>query len=114
MSVLAWVGLAVAGGAGASARFLADRLIAGRLGEAFPWATLAINLSGSFALGVLVGAGVHGDPRRVAGVGFLGGYTTFSTWMVEADRLPRGRAALYLGVSVAGGLGGAALGRALG
>ena len=44
-------------------------------------------MSGGFALGLLVGLGAAGDARFVLGTGLLGGYTTFSTWMVEAQRL---------------------------
>jgi CrcB protein len=113
VSIGAWVAVAVAGGFGAGARFGLDRAVAARLGEAFPYGTLLVNVSGAFALGLLAGAGVHGDARRIAAVGFLGGYTTFSTWMVETARLPRGRAELYLGLSVALGLAAAALGRTL-
>ena len=79
--VLAAVG--VVGGLGAIARMLLDGAVAARV---FPWGTLAVNLSGTFALGVLIGAGVGGDALRIAGAGFLGAYTTFSTWMLETHR----------------------------
>ena len=46
-----------------------------------------VNLSGGWALGLLAGLGVSGDALFVLGTGFLGGYTTFSTWMIEAQRL---------------------------
>jgi fluoride exporter len=79
--------LGVAGGLGALARFLTDGGIGSRLGREFPFGTLVVNLSGAFALGVLVGAAVHGDAYRLAATGFLGAYTTFSTWMFESQRL---------------------------
>jgi CrcB protein len=81
------VGIAVLGGLGAMARFLLDGAVASRLGGTFPFGTLAVNLTGAFALGVLDGAAVGGDALRLAGVGLIGTYTTFSTWALEAHRL---------------------------
>jgi fluoride exporter len=75
------------GGAGAIARFLLDAGVAVRLGRKLPFGTLAVNLSGSFLLGVLVGAALRGDAYRLAATGFLGAYTTFSTWALESHRL---------------------------
>jgi CrcB protein len=87
MSVLAWIGVAAFGATGAYARFaLAASVTSRRPGE-FPWGTFVVNMTGGFALGVLTGAGVTGDALFVLGTGFMGGYTTFSTWMVEAQRL---------------------------
>jgi CrcB protein len=84
-SVLAGVGLL--GGLGAIGRFLLDGAVAARAGDRFPWGTLAVNLSGALALGLLVGAEVGGDALRLVGIGLLGAYTTFSTWMFESQRL---------------------------
>lgn len=81
------LGLGLAGGVGALARFLVDGRVAARLGRDFPFGTLAVNLSGAFALGVLAGVALHGDAYRLAATGFLGAYTTFSTWMFESQRL---------------------------
>jgi fluoride exporter len=110
--------LAVVGGLGAMARFLLDGAVSSRLGRAFPFGTLAVNLTGAFALGALYRAAVGGDALRLAGVGFLGAYTTFSTWALEAHRLGEdGRTRLGLAnllVSLALGLGCAWLGRELG
>ena len=112
------VAIAVVGGIGAIARFLLDGTVSSRLGRAFPYGTLAVNLTGAFTLGVLDGAAVGGDALKVAGVGFLGAYTTFSTWTLEAHRLGEdGRAGLGLAnllVSLALGIGCAWLGRQLG
>jgi CrcB protein len=53
--------------------------------DALPWATVGINVAGSFLLGVLVSSHTFSDDvRTVAGVGFLGGFTTFSTFSVQA------------------------------
>jgi CrcB protein len=115
MSVAAWVGLAVAGGLGAIARLLVDGAVSARAGRALPFGTLAVNLSGAFALGVLGGAGVGGDALALAGTGFVGAYTTFSTWMLEGHRLAEEGEPRAAGLNVAGslalGLAAVALGR---
>jgi fluoride exporter len=77
----------VVGGIGAIGRFVLDGAVAARVGRRFPLGTLAINLSGSLLLGVLVGAAVRGDAYEVVGTGLLGAYTTFSTWAYESHRL---------------------------
>jgi CrcB protein len=87
MSVAAWCGIGLLGGVGAIARFLLDGAVAGRVGRAFPWGTLAVNLTGTLGLGLLIGAAVHGDAYRLAGTGLLGAFTTFSTWVLESHRL---------------------------
>ena len=55
--------------------------------SAFPLGTFVVNLTGGFLLGGLTGLSVTGEPLLALGTGLLGGYTTFSTWMVEAERL---------------------------
>ena len=87
IEALPWVGMAALGALGALGRFTVDRAVSARWPSDFPFGTLAVNLSGSFALGLLVGFGVAGDAILLLGTGLLGGYTTFSTWMVEAQRL---------------------------
>ena len=118
MTVALLAGIGLLGGLGATGRFLLDGAVASRLGRGFPFGTLAVNLTGTFALGVLDGAAVGGDAERLAGIGFLGAYTTFSTWALEAHRLGEdGRSRLglaNLAVSLALGLGCAWLGRRLG
>jgi fluoride exporter len=112
------VGVALLGGLGATARFALDGAVSARAGRGFPWGTLAVNLSGAFALGVLVGAALSGDGVRLLGTGLLGGYTTFSTWALEAHRQAedgRGRGALLnLAVSLVVGVACAWAGRRLG
>jgi fluoride exporter len=85
MSLGLVVGVGLLGGFGAVARFLFDGAITERAGRAFPWGTLAVNATGSFALGLLVGA--TDDTYRLLATGLLGAYTTFSTWMLESHRL---------------------------
>jgi len=87
VSAVVVLGVGVLGGVGAIARFLLDGAVAGRLGRAFPYGTLAVNLLGSFLLGVLVGAALSGDAYRVVGSGLIGAFTTFSTWALESHRL---------------------------
>jgi CrcB protein len=87
MSALVVVGVGLLGGAGAIARFVLDGAVAARVAGSFPFGTLAVNLTGALALGVLHGAGVGGDAFRLVGTGLLGAYTTFSTWTLESHRL---------------------------
>ena len=87
MTVLVVAGVGLLGGVGAIGRFLLDGAVASRIASAFPFGTLAVNLTGALALGVLHGAGVGGDALRLAGTGLLGAYTTFSTWTLESHRL---------------------------
>jgi CrcB protein len=112
------VAVGVLGGIGSIARFLLDGAVARRLGRDFPYGTLAVNVSGALALGVLVGVAVSGDGYRLIGTGVLGAYTTFSTWMLETRRLAEdGRlrlGALNIVVSLALGVGAAWLGRRIG
>jgi len=84
-----------------------------------PWAIAAINIAGSFALGLMV-ASEWGTPqaRAAVGAGFLGGFTTFSTFSVQAvqdiDAGDAGRALAYVAVSVGIGVLAAAAGFTLG
>jgi CrcB protein len=108
--------VAVGGLAGVLARYGTGRLSGG--GEALLWSTVGINVAGSFLLGLLVGSSWFSrDVREGLGVGFLGGFTTFSTFSVqivtEADAGRTGTAALYLAASVVGGIAAAAAGYAL-
>jgi CrcB protein len=118
VSVAAWIGVVVLGGAGAVARFRIDGTISARREGEFPLGTFAINIVGAFVLGLLTGASVTGGWLFVVGTGFLGSFTTFSTWIFETDRLAEdgeGAVALAnLGVSMAAGLAAAAAGWAIG
>jgi CrcB protein len=78
--VIAWVAMTVLGSLGAYARYRVGLALRAR-------GTLAVNLSGAFAAGLLTGAGVGATALLIAGTGFLGAYTTFSTWMVERSYL---------------------------
>jgi fluoride exporter len=87
MTPLVVAGVGLLGGVGAIGRFLLDGAVASRVRSGFPFGTLAVNLTGALALGLLHGAGVGGDALRLAGTGLLGAYTTFSTWTLESHRL---------------------------
>ena len=109
--------VAVGGVLGVLARFGIGRLTLHH--EALLWSTVAINVAGSFLLGLLVAGHWFGrDVREGLGVGFLGGFTTFSTFSVQAvlevEAGEPGRAIAYVAGSVAGGLLAAAAGYALG
>jgi CrcB protein len=111
------IGVALLGGLGAVGRVVADQWVSERAGGALPFGILAVNVSGALALGVLAGAGVDGDAFTLFGGGLLGGYTTFSTWMLQTHALARAgqrrAAALNVVLSVALGLAAVAGGRAL-
>jgi CrcB protein len=107
--------VAVGGAFGAAVREAVEKGIPTPAGG-FPVATLLINLVGAFLLGALVEAlvrrGTDVDRRRhwrlLLGTGFLGGFTTYSTFAVETDLLVRGGQPLtavgYLAATVVGGL----------
>jgi CrcB protein len=87
----------------------------------FPWGTLIVNLAGSFALGVLMTYALGRWPTTITAglaVGLVGGFTTFSTFAWETLTMTQAggisRAALYIVVSLAGGLVAALLGFATG
>ena len=108
--------VAVGGMLGVLARFGVGRLTLHH--EQLLWTTVAINIAGSFLLGLLVAEHwFDRDLREGLGVGFLGGFTTFSTFSVqivlEADAGSTGTALLYLAASVVGGVAAAAAGYAL-
>lgn len=117
MSFWTWVGLTLAGGVGSVARALMTHAVNVRTRRGFPFGTLTVNLSGSLALGVLSAAGVSAVALAIAGTGFLGAFTTFSTWMYETDHAwttgHRARAALNVVVSLVAGLLAVWLGRTL-
>ncbi|MHB1768634.1 MAG: fluoride efflux transporter CrcB [Phycisphaerae bacterium] len=90
-AVLIWLSIGVFGFFGAMARYGVARLF-GRVSALFPFGTLFINISGSFFLGwFLTWAQPRlqiPDPIRLGiAVGFVGAYTTFSTYMFESDRM---------------------------
>jgi CrcB protein len=107
--------LLVAAGAaiGAPVRYLADRTVQRRRDSPLPWGTLTVNVAGSFILGLLT---VTTDPTvtLLLGVGFCGGFTTYSTFGYETIRLAEDGshryAILNVLVSLGAGLAAATLG----
>ncbi|MEE6176055.1 fluoride efflux transporter CrcB [Mycobacterium sp. 050134] len=112
---LVWTGVAVIGGLGSVLRFLVDRTVARRAGRSFPFGTLTVNVTGAALLGFLGGLALNKEAALLAGTAFVGAYTTFSTWMLETQRLSEERqtwaALANIVVSVALGLAAAFLGQ---
>jgi CrcB protein len=117
-----WVWLFVGGGLGAMARFALSGQVLRHAGEGFPWGTLAVNWAGCLAIGAAAVAfdawpGHPANLRLFAVAGVLGGFTTFSAFGLEAWELVAdgvtGPALLYVGASVAGGIGAVVAGAAL-
>lgn len=83
--------VAVAAALGAAARYAVQVVIDSRWPAPVPWGTWTVNVGGSFALGLLMGAaiarGLPQDVVLVLGTGFLGAFTTFSTYAYESVRL---------------------------
>jgi CrcB protein len=117
---LIWIGLA--GAAGALTRYLLGLWLGGILPPGWPWATFLMNISGSFLLGLVTGLGaerglIPEQWRTPIGTGFLGAYTTFSTFSVETLALLAagrpGAALAYALLSIGLGLSAAWLGLSL-
>lgn len=104
--------IGLGGFAGAIARYLVDGAVAERASGAFPWGTLLVNVSGSFILGLLFALSADRAvlPAEIRGpllIGFIGAYTTFSTYMLESWRLVESGA---IGLALLNILGSVALG----
>lgn len=98
MTIAVWAGVLLLGGAGAVLRFLIDRAVARRFAQPFPFGTLTVNLSGAVLLGLFSGLTLSHHVALLAGTAFVGSYTTFSTWMLETQRLAEERQ-LWLAVA---------------
>jgi CrcB protein len=118
MNVLVWACVMLIGGAGSVLRFLADGVVASAAGRDLPLGTLAVNVSGAVILGVITGLALGHDQALLAGTAAVGSYTTFSTWMLETQRLAEERqhrkAAVNVIASLVLGIAAAALGRLVG
>jgi fluoride exporter len=105
-ALLVMLGAAV----GAPCRWALDRAVQGRYDGVFPWGTFTVNMLGSLALGLLLGA-TSGGPApaglvALAGTGFLGGFTTYSTFAFETVRLIEDGARLLAAANVLASLTG--------
>jgi CrcB protein len=114
-----WLLVAAGGALGGVLRYAISGWIAKRVGETFPWGTLAVNASGAFLLALLMGApassaDLSNGTWLLLGVGVIGSYTTVSSLSLQTlslarDGQPR-MAAAYVGLSVITGLAAGALG----
>ena len=111
----------IAGGLGSASRYLVGLWAAAAFGVAFPYGTLIVNLAGCFAFGVVVQlatAGAwHNDVRAAIAAGFLGGFTTYSSFNQETLAMMTtapGAAAMNIAITLAGGLAAGAIGIATG
>lgn len=102
--MIVWIG--IGGLVGAISRYCVGIWVGKRTGDSFPWATLLVNLLGSFILGLLIGSADY-LPEWVYGIlgtGFCGAFTTFSTFGYEAVNLAGSKryvqAFLYVIISV--------------
>jgi CrcB protein len=114
--------VAAGGAAGSVLRYAVGVWCAAWFGAALPWGTLAVNVLGSAAIGLLGGlmlggVGISTEARLLAITGFLGGFTTFSAFSLDLGTLflrDPALAAGYLALTLAGGLGAFAAAFALG
>lgn len=117
MNAVVWIGVVLLGGLGSVLRLLLDGRISAWLGRRFPYGILVVNVSGALLLGAVNAAGWGRTATLLVGTATLGAYTTFSTWMLDSQRLAERRrpiaAAANLLVSLLLGLAAAALGRYL-
>lgn len=116
----------VGGFAGAIARYLLDARITSWTGGSAPWGTFAVNVTGSFMVGLLFAlvverAALPAELRAPLMIGFIGSYTTFSTLALESWHMIEDGAWLYASMNVAGSVAvgivavvaGVAIGRAI-
>jgi CrcB protein len=104
------------GALGSLARYELGKIITLKSGTHLPLATFAINITGAILLGIVCGAGASGNLALLLADGFLGAYTTFSTFMYEGFALFREKkldAAVYIAASLILGIGGFSAGYAL-
>ncbi|MDQ0156675.1 fluoride efflux transporter CrcB [Robertmurraya andreesenii] len=103
-----WLSIALGGFFGANARYLIGQWAKKKLRTDVPIGTLAVNLIGSFLLGILIGGSFEGHVYHLIGVGFMGAFTTFSTMNVEAVQLYMKKkiavSVIYLGITYIGGI----------
>jgi fluoride exporter len=107
----------LAGAVGAFARYLLSGFVQQRVDTDLPVGTLAVNLSGALLIGIVAGIDDLQSVATFLAAGLLGGFTTFSTWMIETIRLGipplRSRALLNLSITLIAGVALAAAGYSL-
>jgi CrcB protein len=107
--MLAYLWVAIGGALGSVGRYWLSDVIASRFGQTFPWGTLLVNVTGSFAIGI-IGALASPEGRmdsqsrafatQFLMIGICGGYTTFSSFSLQTLNLLRDREWLYAGGNV--------------
>jgi len=102
--------VALGAAVGAPLRYVAGHLFDVR----FPWGTVLVNVLGSFLLGLFTALGVNGDGTALLGVGFCGGFTTYSAFAVQSFDHGRRRGLANVMLTIPVALGACALGFALG
>ncbi len=119
-----WISVTLGSMLGAMARYFVSGLVARRVGETFPWGTLLVNVSGALVIGIFGGLArdpasllAEPNPWLFAVTGFLGAYTTVSSFSLQTLALARDgervRAGGYVVISVVLSLSAASLGFAL-
>ena len=102
----------------AVARFALDAVLSDHPVQPFPLGILVVNVSGTAVLGIVAGAALSGEALTIVAGGVTGSFTTFSTWMLDTERLAEvGRARLAwldIGLSLLAGFAAVALGHWLG
>lgn len=91
VDVAVWAGVMMIGGIGSVVRYMVDRTIARRAAGSFPFGTLTVNITGAVLLGFISGLTLSHQAALLTGTAFVGAYTTFSTWMLETQRLAEER-----------------------
>ncbi len=118
MSAWAWIAIALLGGAMAVGRFTLDAFLSDHPIQPFPLGILAVNVLGTFVLGVVAGTALGGESLAIVAAGGTGSFTTFSTWMLDTERLAevgrRRLAALNIGLSLVAGIAAVTVGHWLG
>ncbi len=107
--MIAYFWVAIGGALGSVSRFWLNGIVSSRFGETFPWGTMLINITGSFAIGVIAALAnpegrMDSSSRAFATqfvmIGICGGYTTFSSFSLQTLNLLRDREWLYAGGNV--------------
>lgn len=102
------IAVALLAAVGAACRYVVDQVIQHQHDSVFPWGTFAINIVGSFILGLVTGLATHhglsATTATIVGSGFCAGFTTFSTWMWETLALGEAGAWLEATLNIVGSL----------
>jgi len=119
VTVVLWIGVALAGGVGSVLRLVVDEAVRARVpAGGFPSGILVVNVSGALALGLVAGLALGHDASLLLGTALVGAYTTFSTWMLDTVNAASARLVAFavgnVVLSLVLGIAAAAAGRALG